>query len=61
MILVLMDTCKIQMKIIYDYNKSHINHVDVKSSHLEMTETFFWIFLSFTILFSKLDSFYKNK
>ena len=52
MILVLMDTCKIQMKIIYDYNKSHINHVDVKSSHLEMTEIFFWIFLSFEILFS---------
>lgn len=55
MSLVLMDTCKIQMRMIYAYNKSHVNHVDMKSSHSEMIEIFFWMFLSFTILFSNLD------
>lgn len=38
MILVLIDTCKIQMRMVYTYNKTHIEHIDMKSSHSEIIE-----------------------
>lgn len=59
MILISVNTCKIQMRTINAFNKSHIKHVDMKPSHSEMIEILFNVSKFYNFILKA--GFYENK